>query len=205
MKVARAMRHALAWFAAAGACLPAQILSANERPQLAKASEVANLPIRDVALGPDGLLTGQLLDEHLRPIADAAVTIQAKEQTIATTRTDANGAFAVAGLHGGMHQISTAETTRVYRLWSPGTAPPLAAPTAQIVSGPDVVRGQWGGGGMLDQMKVLATNPFVVGGVIAAAVAIPVIINNTDDSNSLLRRRTAREGAYFCRRPVFPV
>lgn len=183
MKVARAMRHALAWIAVAGVCLPAQFLSANERPHLATASEAANLSIRDVALGADGLLTGQLLDEHLRPIADAAVTIQAKEQTIAATRTDANGVFAVAGMHGGVHQITTSETTRVYRLWSPGTAPPLAASTAQVVSGPDVVRGQWGGGGMMDQMKVMATNPFIVGGVIAAAVAIPVIIHNTDDNS----------------------
>jgi hypothetical protein len=48
----------------------------------------------------------------------------------------------------------------------------------------DVVRGQWGpppGNEFLQRAKVWATNPFVVGGIIAAAVAIPVAIHNADN------------------------
>ena len=54
-----------------------------------------------------------------------------------------------------------------------------------MVTGRDLVRGQWCPPSRVNcffrKAKVWATNPFVVGGVIAAAVAIPVALNNDGD------------------------
>ena len=36
----------------------------------------------------------------------------------------------------------------------------------------------------MNTAKSWATNPWVVGGVIAAAIAVPVILHNTDDKDS---------------------
>lgn len=180
MRRHRFMRHFVAWLAVSGICLSAQLVVADGRTSRTAVTAEAGPPVRDVALSAEGLLTGQLLDENFTPRADAEVAIQANERTVATTRTDAHGVFAVRGLHGGIHEIQTTDAAQVYRFWAPGTAPPQAQAVARIVSGADVVRGQWGGHNpYLHQAAMLATNPFVVGGVIAAAVAIPVVIHNS--------------------------
>jgi hypothetical protein len=56
-----------------------------------------------------------------------------------------------------------------------------------IVSGSEVVRGQYGpppGNRFVRKAKVWATNPFIVGGVVAAAVAIPVALHDNKGPHS---------------------
>jgi hypothetical protein len=141
----------------------------------------------DASLAPGGLLVGQLVDEHQRPIPDAAVTVLSVGRPVAETRTDSHGAFAVKGLRGGVHQVAAAETLTTFRLWATGTAPPNAQESLRIVRGADAVRGQWGPpsflGGVIEHTKVWATNPFIVGGVVATAIAVPVAIHNLDDDD----------------------
>jgi hypothetical protein len=180
MKLARPLKHALAWMAVGGLCLPGSLLAADARP-----ANVDAAPITDVALGTGGMLTGQFSDVNLAPCAGAEVFVWADGRVVATTHTNANGSFAVAGLRGGLHQVTTAEGGRLYRFWAPGTAPPGAADSAQLIRGQDVVLGQWEGPStMAHEIAMWATNPFLVGGVIAAAVAVPIILNNTDDDDS---------------------
>jgi len=184
MNAARPICYAMAWLAVGAMCLPAHALAAEEPARQSEAVAPTAMPISDVALGPGGLLTGRVLDEHLQPLIDADVAILADGKAVATTRSDANGVFAIAGLRGGIHQVVTPEASRFVRLWVDGTAPPRAARGAEIVGGPDIVRGQWGGhNSYIHRMAMWATNPFLVGGVIAAAVAVPVIIHNTDDDD----------------------
>ena len=67
------------------------------------------------------------------------------------------------------------------------TAPPRVPKTIDVVANDDVVRGQYGpppGNRMLKKAKVWATNPFIVGGVGAAAVAIPVALSDNDGPHS---------------------
>jgi len=184
MKTARPICYALAWLGVGGICVPADVFAADQPVPRPEVTASALQPIGDVALGSGGLLTGRVLDENRQPRAGFDVTILADGRTVATTRTDANGVYAVQGLRGGVHQLVTPETSQVLRFWADGTAPPGAAESAEIVCSPDVVRGQWGGHTpMFHRAAMWATNPFLVGAVVATAVAVPVIVHNTDDDD----------------------
>ncbi len=171
----------LAALASVGLCLSPATTNAEQRVPV-------DAPIvRDVELSDGGLLVGRLLDANGRPVANAEVSIATGEKTLATTQTDAEGVFAVSKLRGGVHEIKTADNLHVCRLWAPGTAPPRVPKSIDIVSGSDVVRGQYGpppGNRMIRKAKVWATNPFIVGGVVAAAVAIPVALNDNHGPHS---------------------
>jgi hypothetical protein len=143
--------------------------------------------IRDIELAHGGLLVGRLLDANGRPLDNADVSIQSGGKTLASTQTDADGVFAISNLHGGVHQLMTADHTQLYRLWANGTAPPRAPKSIDVVSGSDVVRGQYGpppANRMWRNAKVWATNPWIVGGIVAAAVAIPVALSDNKGPNS---------------------
>jgi len=143
--------------------------------------------IRDVELEYGGLLVGRLLDANGQPQCNAEVSVLTAGKTLAATRTDSEGVFAVSRLRGGVHEIRTAENVQVCRLWAHDTAPPRVPKSIDVVSSDDVVRGQYGpppGNRMLRKAKVWATNPFIVGGVVAAAVAIPVALSDNDGPHS---------------------
>ena len=179
--------HGAAWLAICGMCLPASVVVGNEphaTTGTATAMRQSPAAIHDVALRPGGLLVGQIVDETMQPMRGVPLAIQIDGKTAATTSTDANGVFAVAGLRGGMHQVVTGDTTKICRLWSPGTAPPRAVSHLRFVPGQaDVVRGQWGPPPSYDTMLGWATNPWVIGGVVVAAVGVPVLLNNLDDDD----------------------
>lgn len=157
-------------------------------PARAKESALAQSPVvRDVELGKGGLLVGRLLDTNGQPLTAAEVTIASGEKSLATTRTDSQGVFAVSSLRGGVHAISTADNVQVCRLWAPGTAPPQAPKSIELVNDSSVTRGQYGpppGNRFIRKAKVWATNPWIVGGVVAAAVAIPVALSDNDGPSS---------------------
>ena len=156
----------------------------------ARARESAPLPthvVRDVELRDGGLLVGRIVDANGRPVVATEVTIISGEKPLASTRTDAEGVFAVAQLRGGVHAITTSENVQVCRLWAPGTAPPQAPQSIELVNDANVARGQYGpppGNRFVRKAKVWATNPWIVGGVVAAAIAIPVALSDNDGPSS---------------------
>ena len=99
---------------------------------------------------------------------------------------DANGVFAAQGLRGGQYQIITPEGHKLYRFWAADTAPPSAADSAVVVTGNEVVRGQWAppagptsyGGRWLDWVR---SHPYITAGIVAAAIATPIAIAASDD------------------------
>jgi len=120
----------------------------------------------------------------MRPIAGEAITIQSGGHTIARTTSDINGVFAVAGLRGGVHQIITAESVENCRLWAPGTAPPGATNALRFIPGEDkIIRGQWGPAQFGHQAGTWATNPWIIGGIVATAIAVPIVLHNLDDDD----------------------
>jgi hypothetical protein len=181
----RLICHILSWLAACGMCLPPSFAFAADGAARGSAAATDRAPatiMRDVALAPGGLLVGQVLDESMKPIRGMQIAIQANGTTTATTETDADGVFAVAGLRGGVHQVVTAQSIENCRLWAAGTAPPRADANLRFVPGQStVVRGQWGP--PQNPWKNLATNPWVIGGVVATAIAVPVVLNNIDDDD----------------------
>ncbi|HJN66845.1 MAG TPA: carboxypeptidase-like regulatory domain-containing protein [Pirellulales bacterium] len=98
--------------------------------------------IADISLLSGGLLEGKLIDPRGRPIKESSVAIFHDGLKIASTTTTGDGAFKVAGLHGGIHQIVAETGTTTCRFWEPGTSPPAAGQAALVVSQNTPVRGQ---------------------------------------------------------------
>lgn len=133
----------------------------------------------DVALDDQGRLQGIVLDKTGRPLALASVAVSQSGRPVAAIQTDYQGRFAVAGLRGGVYQVQAPHRTAVVRLWAPRTAPPGAADRLVITPASDTVRAQ-GGGGIMQ----FVTNPWVLGGVVAAAIAIPLALDDDDENAS---------------------
>jgi hypothetical protein len=148
-------------------------------PPSALAIQPASLG-NDVALRPGGLLVGQVVDAQGATQAAKVVSIQYGDREVARTSTDQNGVFAAQGLRGGQYQIATDDGLSVCRLWAADTAPPSAHEAAIVVTGQEVVRGQWGGGGWLDWVR---SHPYITAGIVAAAIAVPLAIAANDDDD----------------------
>jgi hypothetical protein len=135
----------------------------------------------DIALRQGGLLVGQVVDRQGVPQANQTVSIQYGPHEVVRTVTDQNGTFAAQGLRGGQYQLVTHEGISVCRLWAANTAPPAARPAALVVTGNQVVRGQWGAGPLHGTMGWVKAHPYITAGVIAAAIAIPLALADDDD------------------------
>ena len=140
--------------------------------------------VADVALQSGGNLVGQLLTAqgHVQPHRPIVVWHQGKE--VGRMLTDSQGRFAVWGLRGGVYQFAVDNDGRHYRLWAPGTAPPIANEELLIVSG-TVVRGAgrrcdngpghfghagWG----FSPFHRFLSRPWVLSAILATAIAVPL-------------------------------
>ena len=171
----------------------ATLCDALTTPAAALADEPASRPnaaakqgpiaptVQDVALGTDGYLEGVVIDRQGAPVSKALVSVTQGQNEIARTTTTAKGHFRVPALRGGVYQISSSETTGVYRLWSQDSAPPAARQIATVVADQPITRGQ------MPLKDFFRTETFVIAAVVIAAIAIPVAIHNSrddDDSGS---------------------
>ena len=116
-------------------------------------------------------------------MARRMVMVQKPDGTVCLTTTDGNGEFQCLTLRGGVHHVICGRSGRVVRLWAAGTAPPSAGTQLMIVQTGETIRAQHEPGPILthwESLKCHLTNPFIVGGIVAAAVAIPVAIHNAN-------------------------
>jgi hypothetical protein len=84
--------------------LPTQAMAA-EVGQRTPAGAAAIPMIRDIALGKNGSLSGQLLDAQGHGRANEMVVIHRQGAEPRQVQTDSQGRFAVSGLSGGTYQI----------------------------------------------------------------------------------------------------
>lgn len=145
--------------------------------------------VRDVALRDGGRLTGQVLDAAGSPVSDTAVAVVGRGQVLASAQTGPDGRFAVAGVKAGVCEVATTNGVTVCRLWAPRTAPPAAQQDALVIHGDTVVRGSDdcatcppSGGVSRGGVIGFLSNPWVLGGIVAAAIAIPLALDNDDAS-----------------------
>jgi hypothetical protein len=172
----------LAMVACVGMACPPGLLAAPPAP-------CAN----DVALRPGGVLVGQVIDQQGAVKSGTAVAILSGDQEIARTTTDQNGIFAAQGLRGGNYQIVTGDGVRFCRLWAANTAPPAAPDAAIVVTGQEIVRGQWmpsfaptwnpgwGTGWGSAWLNWVRSHPYITAGIVAAAIAAPVAVSASQD------------------------
>lgn len=128
----------------------------------------------DLQLGKGGTLTGIVIDLQQKPIDGAVVSVRQGSKEVARTITDRKGHFQVKNLRGGVYEIVSAKGTGLYRAWAEKTAPPQARKSALVVSGAEVVRGQFGG---LDIITLTT-----LGSALAAAILAGI---NHSDINDL--------------------
>lgn len=169
-------------------------------PQLALASAPGDEHRRlasDIALQADGSFKGQIVDQQGAGQVNQPVMLLQNGQPIATTFTNDDGQFGFRVFKGGVYQVQTAGVTESYRMWSNQTAPPSAVTNATLVKHDTLVRGQncahcgvsgcaggcvgHPGGGGRGVLGFLA-NPWVLGGLVAAAIAIPLALDDDDAS-----------------------
>ncbi len=173
MKDISVVRSVFVSLAVIGFCLPQPILAAGT------AAEHEQITT-DVELSDDGVLLGQVVDPQGVAVVNVPVSIGRQNREIAATVTDNQGYFAISGLGGGVYQIVAAGGHRIYRLWSPGTAPPLSEHGALVVAGAETVRGQLGG----SALGFWFSNPMVIAGVAATAAASTAIVSVANDTPS---------------------
>ncbi len=130
--------------------------------------------VLDVSLR-DGKLIGQVLDAQGAPSGDETISIRKDGREVARAKTDKVGRYDVAGLKTGVYQVVTSQGGAAYRVWAENAAPPSAQPGALMIIG-QPVRGQLGGGGLLG-------NPWVLGGIAAAAIIIPLALDDDDPAS----------------------
>jgi len=188
--------RAAAWLAAAGMVAAPGLAGAVETTPLLPAPTsarpaVTTLGVVDVALDSGGGLNGQAVTAQGQPLANSPVTLDdGARQWQATT--DAAGQFRFDDVRGGSYRIQSGNQVQLCRAWKPGTAPPAANQAVMVVDGQPTVLGQYCGspvgcgtpvcGGMSD-CKEFFSNPFVIGGIVAAAIAIPIAIHNANDDD----------------------
>ena len=182
MRVLKLLRGCTIALASVGTLIPQVALGAGAAgSQVAESRNAAGaIAIYDVALRPGGVLQGQVVDPQGVPAAATRVVLAQEGKPTAATQTDAQGRFAFTGLKGGVYQLATAQGGGMYRLWTPGAAPPAAHADALVVSGGTVVRGGMGNGGVLSFLA----NPWVLGAMVAAAIAIPLALDHNNNNAS---------------------
>jgi len=153
-------------------------------PPAAFAVEPAPAPaVVDVALSDGGMLHGQVLNLQGAGVAGVPVVVKTQDRDVAAATTAADGTFNIQGLKGGMYQVAAGQGQGVYRLWSAGTAPPVAQTSATVYSQNGTVDSNavvytqnccCEGGGL----KAFLTNPIVIAGIVATAIAVPLALSN---------------------------
>jgi len=191
MSVRKFQQRSCAWAAIAVLVFQPQCLLAAEPsvvPCSATAPLARALTVVDVALQADGVLHGQIVDKQGRPLVAAEVQIQsAATDKPWRSQTDAQGRFQFTGLSGANYSLQVGPQTQLLRVWAAGTAPPSATSGVLMVQDSDVILAQNCGspvcGSAVKKAKHPLANPWIIGGLVAAAIAIPVAIHNADDDD----------------------
>jgi hypothetical protein len=147
MKIFARIRLTAIALASVGLLLPQTAAAGADQTQTPFPQDTAaEATIRDVALAAGGVLMGQILTPDGHAVAQLPVTVWASGHRIASSETDADGDFAIAGLRGGYYTVVAGEASSECRLWTENSAPPHASQGVLMVAGAAATRGQSGGG-----------------------------------------------------------
>lgn len=127
--------------ATCGLMLPADVL-AGEPSQASKTQDRKSPAIVDIAISPDGTVSGQVVDPQGRGQTGTTVSVRQGGREAARVLTDERGVFAIDHVRPGVYQVVAKEGYGLFRFWAPRTAPPAAKKKVLIVPGHVIVRGQ---------------------------------------------------------------
>ena len=138
--------------------------------------------ITDLSLSIDGDLLGRYLDSQGKAVEGAQVTLSKDGQAIARSTTDAGGAYRFAKTPTGVYQLTVGQEAQFVRVWPRELAPPAAKPMLSTIRQEQVLRGQFGGGGM--DLGLLIG----VAGLTVGTIAL-IEVEETKDEVSELRQQ----------------
>jgi hypothetical protein len=171
MKAVRLVKNLCVALASVGLLFPhAGHASANE---MNARGEARTANIIDVSLADGGMLRGQVVSDHGAVQPGAAVAVLRGKEVVATTTTDGQGQFTVAGMKGGMYVVAANGTASVVRAWAPHTAPPAAVQGVLLVPPSQSVRAQ--GGGFVNEFGLAS---LALAGLIVGVIWVAVEHNN---------------------------
>ncbi|HEX4142986.1 MAG TPA: carboxypeptidase-like regulatory domain-containing protein [Pirellulales bacterium] len=165
---------AAAGVAAVGLILPAGVFAADVAPASAPATVEQRAQVLDIALGQGGVLSGQVVDGQGLPMPGTVVTLRTAKGQVASSHTDTDGRFQVHGLGGGLYEVTAAEQSGTFRLWTAEASPPSAVKEVMLVAGGPIARGQYfnrgqwfgGTGSLIGGVIILGS----LGGVVAGGI-----------------------------------
>ena len=191
MKLRRLLSVTLVGTATLGLLLPPQCLQAADNPGLTKAAEASKAPTTlDVALSPEGALTGVIVDEQGRPLKDSEVVLSQSRNSILKAKTDTKGRFEFKNMKSGLYQLSSGKHGGLVRVWSEKTAPKMAKKQALLVAGDaKLVRAQ---GEFMDftGMGMVAAVGLGIAGVTLGAIALSKA-NDAEDQTAATQAQNA--------------
>ncbi len=163
----------------------AETLDSSARaPGTAGPSSAGRQAVVDVAIQPDGVLRGRILDASSGISSEACIglpiTFLRGDQVIGRTFSDTQGQFAVARLTRGVYQVVVERpnlTGSIFcRVWPADVAPPRSLSELTIVTQPNIVRGQ-------SALWVMWPPSPAAVMVATGAIAAPIIYNNVHKDN----------------------
>jgi hypothetical protein len=98
----------------------------------------------DVALQDVGVLSGHVVGQDGKCLAQQTVYVLRQGESVGTCQTDVAGRFVMTGLAGGVYEVRWAQGVTICRLWAPLTAPPSAKAELLLTADATVLRGQTG-------------------------------------------------------------
>jgi len=176
MKLLRIFRSTAVALACLGLIVPLREMPA------ANIADVA-VQILDVELGPNGRLTGTVVNGQQIPLSQPVIVVahpSGQKRPVVARK----GSFFVDALPGGVYVVTTTGATVVCRCWVAGTAPPAAVDQLNLIAG-DV-----GGNAIKHESRsfgeLFLSPPALIGIslIIAAGIAIPIAINNSKSNAS---------------------
>jgi len=130
----------------------------------------------DVALGPGGTFSGQVVNAQGIGIDGAVVSVRQLDKVVAQTVSDREGRFTLTNLRGGTYEVVAGHGQQVSRFWAPETAPPAARSSLVLVSDEQVTRGQFFDGFGGSPLLTLG-----VGGLAVGSLVLGIINHNKLD------------------------
>lgn len=117
-----------------------------------------------VSASPSTITDAVLVDGYLSGTVapGESITIVRSGQVIAATHCNEVGEFRVA-IRPGVYVVAAGTTRIVCRVWSDGTAPPAAKPL--VIPCSTVVRGQFGGRGLVGRLDAAMQPAIIVTGI----------------------------------------
>jgi len=184
MKLIKTIQTAAVIAATFGILLPqAAIVDAAELASQTRQVQT----IKDIALGTGGVVRGQVVTKDGVADKGAIVSVARDGETIATTKADENGVFAIGGVQGGVYSINSGNTTGLVRAWSQNTAPPAASQAVLLVPSDLTVRGQGHLHNLLhnhNHLGGLSMAQIGLGGLLVLGLAGTIIAVSLDDDDA---------------------